>query len=724
MAFTVSPGIVTREIDLTAIVPEVGSTTGGVVGSFRWGPISEVSLVTSEDDLVSRFHKPDSETYSYFFTAANFLSYGNALNVVRVVNSSAKNATDDSANAVLIANTDQYYETYDTNFGGSTSSDFGTWAAKYAGSLGNSIKVSICGADKPSAALTGTVTVAAENAGAHTITGVGTTFTTEVGVGDVVAVEANNYIVTAIANTTQMTVAGDSAAAQSAGSSATRLVRSAFETTSCIGTVTVAAGNTALSGTNTKFQSQVNVGDTIVIGGAEEVKVKTITSDTAIVLDSPTSNAASANTFTRKWEFHGSVDAAPTTSLHGTRKGTTQDELHIVIADEDGEWTGTKGQVLEAWPNLSVASDAKAEDGTALYYKDKINRQSEYIFWMKHNTAGSRDTSLNTIAWGASANSAVAPQFQANAVIATTSLTGGADGNDVSDGDLMGGWNNFNNQEFMVDISVLPTANASATVIKHVIGDIAEKRKDCMVFCSPSMADVTAAYSLVTDNVITFRNSLPSTSYASVDSGYKYQYDRYNDNYRYVPLNGDVAGCVVRTTEERDFFFSPAGFTRGQIKNVVKLPYNPDKSHRDLLYKSGINPVVSFTGQGTILFGDKTLLAKPSAFDRINVRRLFISLEKSISSFAQASLFEFNDEFTRARFVSSVEPFLRDIQGRGGITDFSVVCDESNNTPEVIDRNEFVGSVFIKPTRAINFILLNFVAVRSGVEFSEITNAI
>ena len=723
MAFTVSPGIVTREIDLTAIVPEVGSTTGGVVGSFRWGPISEVSLVTSEDDLVSRFHKPDSETYSYFFTAANFLSYGNALNVVRVANTQAKNATDDSANAVLIEKADKYYETYDPNFGGSTSNDFGTWVAKYAGSLGNSIKVSVCGADKPSASLTGTVTVGAGVSNSHTITGVGTAFTTEVGLGDVVQVESNNYIVTAVTNTTQITVSGDSAAAQSGGSSASRLTRSAFQSDVCIGKVTVAAGNTALSGVNTKFQSQVNVGDTIVIGGKEEVKVKTITSDTAIVLDSPTSNAASSNTFIRKWEFHGSVDAAPTTSVHGTRKETTQDEVHIVIADEDGEWTGTKGQVLEAWPNLSVASDAKAEDGTALYYKETINRQSDYIYWMKHNVAGNRDTSLNTIAWGASANSAVAPQFQANAIIATTSLTGGVDGNALTDGNLMGGYNNFRNEEFMVDVSVIPTGNANATVVKHVIGDIAEKRKDCMVFCSPSMSDVLAGSAAV-DNVVAFRNSLPSTSYASVDSGYKYQYDRHNDVYRYVPLNGDVAGCVVRTTEERDFFFSPAGFTRGQVKNVVKLPFNPDKVRRDILYKNGINPVVSFTGQGTILFGDKTLLAKPSAFDRINVRRLFISLEKSISIFAQASLFEFNDEFTRARFVSSVEPFLRDVQGRGGITDFSVVCDESNNTPEVIDRNEFVGSIFIKPTRAINFILLNFVAVRSGVEFSEITNAI
>ena len=238
------------------------------------------------------------------------------------------------------------------------------------------------------------------------------------------------------------------------------------------------------------------------------------------------------------------------------------------------------------------------------------------------------------------------------------------------------------------------------------------------------MADVVNNAGSEAADVVEFRNTLPGTTYAMLDSGYKYQYDKYNDKFRYVPLNGDMAGITVRATAEQDVFYSPAGFGRGQVKNVTKLPYNPDKTARDLLYKSGVNPVVTFPGQGTILFGDKTLSAKPSAFDRINVRRLFIVLEKAISQFAQAQLFEFNDDFTRARFVAAVEPFLRDIQGRGGITDFAVVCDDTNNTADVIDRNQFVGSIFVKPVRPINFILLNFVAVRSGVEFSEITNAV
>ena len=245
-----------------------------------------------------------------------------------------------------------------------------------------------------------------------------------------------------------------------------------------------------------------------------------------------------------------------------------------------------------------------------------------------------------------------------------------------------------------------------------------------MVFVSPEQSDVVNNEGNEVDAVNDFRNLLPSSSYSVIDCGWKYQYDKYNDTFRYIPLNPDTAGLVVRTTVERDFFFSPAGFNRGSVKNVARLAWNPNKTQRDLLYKNGVNPVVSFAGQGTLLFGDKTLLAKPSAFDRINVRRLFITLEKSIANFARFSMFEFNDDFTRSSFVSSVEPFLRDIQGRGGITDFAVVCDESNNTQEVIDRNEFIGSIFVKPTKSINFVLLNFVAVRSGVDFEEVVNVV
>jgi phage tail sheath protein FI len=255
----------------------------------------------------------------------------------------------------------------------------------------------------------------------------------------------------------------------------------------------------------------------------------------------------------------------------------------------------------------------------------------------------------------------------------------------------------------------------------YLIDNIAESRKDCVAFLSPEKADVVLnAQGDESQDIVDFRNVLTSSSYGVLDSGYKYMYDKYNDIYRYVPLNGDMAGLAVRTDETRDPWWSPAGFNRGIIKNSIKLAFNPRKADRDILYKAGINPVVTFPGQGTLLFGDKTLLAKPSAFDRINVRRLFIVLEKAIATAAKFTLFEFNDEFTRAQFKNLVEPFLRDVQGRRGIYDFKVVCDETNNTGEVIDRNEFIGDIYIKPAKSINFIQLNFVAVRTGVEFSEI----
>jgi phage tail sheath protein FI len=274
------------------------------------------------------------------------------------------------------------------------------------------------------------------------------------------------------------------------------------------------------------------------------------------------------------------------------------------------------------------------------------------------------------------------------------------------------------------DLSLIMAGKASDTVADYIINNVAETRLDCVAFISPenitSGDPIIGSTSTEQNAIIAYRNELPSTSYAVLDSGYKYQYDRYNDKYRYVPLNGDIAGLCARTDYTNDPWWSPGGLNRGQIKNVVRLAFNPNKTQRDMLYKSGVNPVVTFPGEGTVLFGDKTLLAKPSAFDRINVRRLFIVLEKAIATAAKFQLFEFNDSFTRAQFKNLVEPFLRDVQGRRGVTDFVVKCDESNNTGEVIDRNEFVADIFIKPNRSINFITLNFIAARSSINFSEI----
>jgi phage tail sheath protein FI len=392
--------------------------------------------------------------------------------------------------------------------------------------------------------------------------------------------------------------------------------------------------------------------------------------------------------------------------------GGSHDELHIAVIDEDGLFSGTAGTVVEKFAFASKASDGKRADGTSAFYKDVVNTQSEYIYWMDHTA----NVTATGTAWGNAANASLFANLTSNVTI---SLAGGVSADAPTDGNITSALALFANDEAF-DISLLPLGAASSTVVNYAISSIAEVRKDVIVFASPELADVVNNAGSEATDIVAFRETLTSSSYAVLDSGYKYQYDRYNDVYRYIPLNGDTAGLAVRTDFVADPWFSPAGFNRGQVKNVVKLAYSPNKADRDALYKKGINPVVTFPGNGTVLFGDKTLLAKPSAFDRINVRRLFIVLEKAIATAAKFQLFEFNDPFTRAQFRNLVEPFLRDVQGRRGITDFKVVCDESNNTGQVIDTNNFVADIFIKPARAINFIQLNFIATRTGISFEEV----
>jgi hypothetical protein len=419
---------------------------------------------------------------------------------------------------------------------------------------------------------------------------------------------------------------------------------------------------------------------------------------------------ADGNVFTG-WAYAGQFDAAPNTSQYASDVSGLHDEMHMIVIDSTGVWTGTANTVLEKFPYVSKAVDAKRADGTSAYYRDVINSTSKYIVWGDHtaNVAPSSN-------WGSAARAVTFANLTANL---TVTLAGGVSADAPTDGNITSALSIFANDE-LYDISLLPLGDASATVVNYAISSVAEIRKDVIVFASPELTDVANNIGDEATDVVAFRDSLTSSSYAVLDSGWKYQYDRYNDVYRYIPLNGDTAGTVVRTDFTADPWFSPAGFNRGQIKNVIKLAYSPSKADRDTLYKKGVNPVVSFPGQGTVLFGDKTLLAKPSAFDRINVRRLFIVLEKSIATAAKFQLFEFNDGFTRAQFRNLIEPFLREVQGRRGITDFKVVCDESNNTGEVIDRNEFVADIFVKPARAINFIQLNFIATRSGISFEEV----
>ena len=407
------------------------------------------------------------------------------------------------------------------------------------------------------------------------------------------------------------------------------------------------------------------------------------------------------------WIYASAFNVAPSTSTYAAANGGSLDELHIIVIDEDGKFTGTPNTVLEKYSFVSKASDAKTESGESNYYANVINAKSAYIWWTNHPRT--------TADWGTTATAAGA--FDTISVI-TNSLTGGVSEDLLTGPQIQTAYDFFKDAD-TIDVNLFITGSANSTVGTYITQTIVENRGDAVAFLSPPKTAVVNNITPVPD-ITSFRNTLPSSSYAVLDSGWKYQYDKYNDVFRWVPLNGDTAGLCARTDQTNDPWFSPAGFNRGTLKNVVKLAFNPNKTNRDDLFKIGVNPVVTFPGQGTVLFGDKTLLSKPSAFDRINVRRLFNVLKKSISNSSKYSLFELNDTFTRGQFVATVEPFLRDVQGRRGITDFKVVCDETNNTSQVIDSNSFVGDIYIKPARSISFIQLSFVAVRTGVEFSEI----
>jgi hypothetical protein len=412
------------------------------------------------------------------------------------------------------------------------------------------------------------------------------------------------------------------------------------------------------------------------------------------------------------WNYKSFFTSAPGTSDYVTAAGGTNDEMHIVVIDQDGLFTGTQGTVLETYGFVSKASDASL-NGSTNYYRQVIFNQSKYVY--STDPVDYANTATN---WGSTANTV----FASPPANQTVNLAAGSDAT-ITEGNLESAYDLFSNKE-LIDISLVLTADASSNVQQYVIDNVANSRKDCVAFISPPSSAVVNNAGSESSSITSWLSTLARTSsYVVADSGWKYMYDKYNNVYRYVPLNGDIAGLCVNTDTIRDPWFSPAGFNRGQIKNAIKLAWNPNKTNRDVLYSAGVNPVVSFPGQGIVLYGDKTLQNKPSAFDRINVRRLFIVLEKAIGRAAEFSLFEFNDEFTRAQFVALVTPYLRDVQGRRGITDFRVVCDTTNNTPQIIDTNQFVGDIYIKPARSINFIQLNFVAVGTGVDFTTIVGA-
>ena len=706
--FQLSPGVNISEVDLTTVTPAVDTTAGAFAGVFRWGPVNERTLVTSENDLVAKFGKPTNINPETFFTAANFLSYSNSLQLVRAANTTAQFAAVGGANntaraAVTVFNNNDY----DQKESGWGSSDVQV-IARWPGALGNSLKVSVC-----------------ENATQYTSSAnlLTQTYTLGAAAGEA---QGNTALFNGPNTGFTIAVGSQTGVLTLDGSANGYLTFSAEEANDLQGTLNTLADRYA-------------VGDYVVVGTGATQSLK-ITSKSVLVanvaavntgvgiitftFDQPLKLASSidANSVTRYWEYFSQVDAAPGRSTYVAVNGNTAvqlantaaqlDEVHVVVADEDGEITGNPGAILEVWQGLSRATDAKLADGSSNFFKNTINEQSQYI-WFADDRAGANSAPALTV------------ETASNSAPLTLSLAGGTDQDEanVAFTSIATAFDQFVSPED-VDISLVLAGRTRGGIngtqlANYLIDNIAEVRKDCVVFVSPEKEDVVNATSPEA-KVVEFRNSLRSSSFAVLDSGYKQQYDKYNDLFRWIPLNGDVAGTCARTDSARDPWFSPAGTSRGQIKNSIKLAFNPNLAQRDFLYKNGVNPIVALQGQGTVLYGDKTLLAKPSAFDRINVRRLFIVLEKSISTAAKSFLFEFNDEFTRTQFRNLVEPFLRDVQGHRGIYDFKVVCDETNNTPEIIDAYKFVGDIYIKPARSINYIQLNFVAVRSGIEFSEI----
>jgi len=699
MAFLVSPGVQIVEKDLTNIIPSVATSIGGFAGKFEWGPALDVTTVSSEKDLIAKFGYPKvstndaSSTRDDWYAAANFLGYANNLQVVRAISDGARNAASEPV------------------VGSAT-----TISAVFTGTPSSTVFTS-----SNAVAYDGSTTV---------------TFTADVLDLGSIADSFREALVTAGVST--VTIDSDAVAGivdPTVTYSSNGITLPTAQTINGV-TITFFANTAAEADADTLTSAQLNNLDdflvessTLVNGSVYARYPGALGNSIGIVMI----DASIADSDFKNTVLFGSVKGAdlfntlPSTSTWGSAYTTTpQDEMHIIIYTTNTLITGNANEVLETYGYVSKAKNAKTADGGPNYYVDIINDQSQWVYMLNEETAAQSGTITGFKTIGSSLTSLTGNSrfnyLSTNASLTGVrkySLDGGTDGATVSDANYTTAYNLLSDDQ-TVDVNLLITGERSKTVCKHVI-TIGETRKDAITFCSPDYS--SAVNNPTATKVINYYSDFNSSSYAVFDSGYKRQYDRYNDEYFWIPLNPDTAGLTARAEFTNDAWFSPAGLNRGFINNVVKLSFNPNQTDRDQLYPNRVNPVVTFRGQGTLLYGDKTALSRPSAFDRINVRRLFIVLEKAIATAAKFQLFEFNDDLTRRTFVNAVEPFLAEIQARRGLTDFKVVCDTSNNTGQVIDGNRFVADIYIKPARSINFITLNFIAVRSGVSFSEVAGA-
>ncbi len=744
-----SPGVVVQERDLTTVSTVSTANIGVMAAPFELGPVEEIVEVSSERQLAEQFGEPNDYNYEYWFTAAQYLAYGGTLKTVRVASSSLKNAVD-TGSAPLIKNLQDYETTFET------ANNTFTWVARTAGAKGNSIGVFVTDAGADQIAVipapgsgndpefVADAAVSASSGAAGKVFKYSIVLTVESVVGDFTP-----------GATTTISISGSNETVNVLSYDPTNLK---LEIGLPGGGVTgiIAAGQTITQGTNTCDIATNGIERRLYIA-SDKGTVAFAAGDSIQDTNSTAFSITSVrNEYTEREYLPGvkwiNVAPRPETSQFASQNGGFRDELHVLVVDIDGKITGTVGALLERFTGLSKASDAKTSVGETNYYPEVIKQQSQYIFWGEHESttfaatgtpsdgvwgqsaqtrqfnllrsaSGSTDYPAGRTTVGSKNNSTYYYRFINGADYGTS---GGS--YTVSNTDVATAYQLVEDPESQTIDFILagPSGPDDASAIAKItsLTNIVEERRDCMLFVSPRRANVVGVSSgtTVTTNIINFFKQLPSSSYMVFDSGYKYIYDKYNDVYRYIPCNGDVAGLCLQTTETSEAWFSPAGFQRGVLRNAIKLAYTPTKTQRDNLYANRVNPIVSFPGQGVVLFGDKTALGFASAFDRINIRRLFLVVERVISGAAKAQLFEQNDESQRSLFVNIIEPYLRDVQGRRGVTDFIVKCDSSNNTPEAVDRGEFYAEIYLKPTRTINYITLTFVATRTGVSFGEVAS--
>ena len=717
-----SPGVLTREVDLTVGRAEnVLDNIGAIAGPFAIGPVDEATDISTEQDLINVFGEPKNNDaqYEYWMAASSYLSYGGVLKVVRTAGTTLANANagvDAAAATMTGANRIDNYDDYIQNH--AEASDF-TFAAKNPGSWANNLKVCVIddAADQ-------TLTLA--SIGAATV-----------GMAVTTALEAVE--IPGVGSTSSFT-------------GYLKSIITSVNTTTKVVDVKIVS-RVAEDGTETKVDyaegtnyASFQAADQVYVINNSGVKVGSVAAANTVVdwYDQQTLGLTNSTVY---WK---SIAGKPKTNKYSLDRNGKNDGIHVVVVDDLGDVTGIQGQILEKHTNLSKALDAVSDVNSPqkIWYEQFLADYSDNIY-AGGNPSAANDTYWNTVPLATGFSSGFTKNTTAQGLWGqnaqgitfgaigkkTYTLSGGVDyaaggGMGAALADLITSYGKFSNKdEVEVDYLITgpgcSTKSESQAKANYVIS-LANERKDCVATVSPHRADVVGVTNddTQTTNVIDFFSTLSSSSYAVFDSGYKYMYDRFNNKFRYVPCNGDIAGLMTRTNIVAYPWFSPAGQQRGIINNAIKLAYNPDKAQRDKLYPARINSVITQPGIGTLLFGDKTGLGYASAFDRINVRRLFLTIEQALEKAAEAQLFELNDELTRANFRNIVEPYLRDIEAKRGLYGFLVVCDTTNNTPDVIDNNEFRADIFLKPAKSINYVTLTFVATRTGVSFEEVVGRV